>query len=124
MLYAPPNVFNKKYERLLRPLKRKRSAIAKYMRKFMKNNPKLFALHQSGSAPGLSANYMNTNSIESIFGRKRASLDKYRTILGFEFQKSIFEILRLHHNLSRPYTGLRKDKRPLKRLGVQSKYNN
>jgi len=124
VLYAPPNVFNKKYERLLGLLKRKRSAFAKYMRKFMKNNPKLFTLHQSGSDPGLSANYMNTNSIESIFGRKRAFLDKYRTILGSEFQESIFEILRLHHNLSRPYTGPRKDTSPLERLGVQSKYNN
>ncbi|MHA1341840.1 MAG: hypothetical protein ACTSRZ_17510 [Promethearchaeota archaeon] len=59
-----------------------------------------------------------------IFGRSRAFLDKYRTILGSAFQESIFEILWLHHNLSRPYTGLRKDTSPLERLGVHSKYNN
>ncbi|MHA1342124.1 MAG: hypothetical protein ACTSRZ_20165, partial [Promethearchaeota archaeon] len=50
--------------------------------------------------------------------------DKYRTIRSSEFQESIFEILRLHHNFSRPYTGPRNDKSPLERLGIRSKYNN
>ncbi|MHA1341382.1 MAG: hypothetical protein ACTSRZ_15595, partial [Promethearchaeota archaeon] len=104
-------------------LAKKNSNLAKFLKKFIKNNPKIFTLLESEHDFKIPLNYRNTNSIESIFGRNRAFFDKYRTIRSSEFQESVFEILRLHHNFSRPYTGPRNDKSPLERLGTRLKYN-
>lgn len=124
VIYAPSKVFNKEYELFIEMLERNKTDFGKKFYKFIKNNPAIFAVKRSEFSGEILPNYLNTNSIESIFGRYRAFLDKYRTIMGSEFQESIFEILRLHHNFSAPYTGPRSDTSPLERLGVRSKYSN
>ncbi|MCF2141714.1 MAG: hypothetical protein K9W44_16805 [Candidatus Lokiarchaeota archaeon] len=41
-----------------------------------------------------------------------------------KYSKAVFEILRLHHNLSPPYSGPNQDKSPITRAGIKTKYIN
>ena len=69
-------------------------------------------------------NRANTNTIESIFSRYRLFFKKYRKMKDTKYSKAIFEILRLHHNLSPPFTGPNMEKSPVIRAGIKTNFRN
>ncbi len=118
------NEFKPKEERLMNLYSNSAYPIAKKLLKMIKNKKKVFndkdEIIQSLVAP----NRANTNTIESIFGRYRLFFKKYRKMKDTKYSNAVFEILRLHHNLSPPYTGPNKQISPIMRVGVSTKYRN
>jgi hypothetical protein len=98
--------------------------LAKSLIKTLKNKPHIFADKSESIQQLITSNYMNTNTIESIFGRYRLFFRKYRRITNTKLSCAIFEILRLKHNLSRPYTGINNQTSPIQRLKIQTKFQN
>lgn len=124
LLNAPLEEFEALKRSLISVLKRKKHPFAKTLLKFMNNNPQAFSDKYLEKSDRIPPNYCNTNTIESIFSKYRLFFKKYRTLDNSELETAVFEILRFHHNFSKPYTGFRNDTCPLERLNIHSKYDN
>lgn len=116
--------FEMKEDRLVKIYARSPYPIAKKLIKIIKNKRKVFRDKTEQIQELISPNRANTNTIESIFGRYRLFFKKYRKMKDTNFSEAVFEILRLHHNLSPPYTGPNNHKSPIMRAGIQTKYRN
>jgi hypothetical protein len=99
-----------------------KNPIAGKLRAFLKDHPEAFAT----KVPDLDAlcppSAANTNAIEGIFGLLRPLLKKARRFGATPATAAVFEIVRLHHNLTPPFTGPHKGTSPLERAGVHSQY--
>ena len=116
--------YEKKRENLMDKLSRSSIPLAKSIRKTLEHKPQIFADKTESIQLMVPANHANTNTIESVFGKYRLFFRKYRRITQSRLSNAIFQLLRLKHNLSRPYTGFNNTQSPLQRLGVQTKYHN
>ncbi|OLS15277.1 MAG: hypothetical protein RBG13Loki_1058 [Promethearchaeota archaeon CR_4] len=103
-------------------LARSKNVLAPKLRKFLKTHPELFAT----KVPDLDAlcppAAATTNIIEGIFGLLRPLLRKARHFGATPAAAALFEIVRLRHNLTPPYTGPNNGTTPLERVGVHSRY--
>lgn len=104
-------------------LARSKNAIASKLRRFLRDHPEAFAT----KVPDLDAlcppSAATTNILEGIFGLLRPLLKKARHFGMTPATAALFEIVRLRHNLSPPYTGPNRDTSPLERAGVHSRYS-
>jgi len=116
--------FKPKEERLMNLYANSAYPIAKKLLKMIKNKKKVFHDKDEIIQSLVASNRANTNTIESIFGRYRLFFKKYRKMKDTKYSTAVFEILRIHHNLSPPYTGPNKQTSPIIRAGVSTKYKN
>ncbi|MCF2141335.1 MAG: hypothetical protein K9W44_14850 [Candidatus Lokiarchaeota archaeon] len=121
MLDSKWDEFEKKERRLLKIYSDSPYLIAKKLAKIISNKRKVFNDKVEKIQSIIPPNRANTNTIESIFGRYRLFFKKYRKMKDTEYSKAVFEILRLHHNLSPPYTGPNQNISPINRIGIKSK---
>ncbi|WP_457559073.1 hypothetical protein [Candidatus Harpocratesius sp.] len=45
-------------------------------------------------------------------------------MVNIKYSRAVFELLRLHHSLYLPFTGLSKEKSPIIRAGITTKFRN
>jgi len=97
--------------------------IATKIRQFLKDHPALLVTKTKELATLCPPSVATTNIIEGIFGILRPLLTKGRHFHETPVTDAFFEIIRFHFNFTPPFTGINKDKSPLERAGVHSKYN-
>ncbi len=122
LLNSTPAGFAAAKARLESILAGSKNPIAGKLRAFLKDHPEMFVT----KVPDLDAlcppSAANTNAIEGIFGLLRPLLKKARRFGATPATTALFEIVRLHHNLTPPFTGPHKGTSPLERAGVRSQY--
>lgn len=96
--------------------------IATKIRLFLKDHPALFVSKTKELEALCPPSVATTNIIEGIFGILRPLLTKGRHFHEALVTDAFFEIVRFHFNFTPPFTGINKDKSPLERAGVHSKY--
>ena len=116
--------FNSRYSSLICKLRRSPYSIALRLEKVLRTNPEYFKDKSSVIQKLVPPNRANTNTVESIFGKYRLFFDHLRNIKPTKYTTALFELLRLKHNISGPYTGPNKNISPIKRLDVATHYNN
>lgn len=123
-LSCPQEGFEAERARLIDRLERSKYKIASKMLKFLKDHPQLHPVTDidlDALCKGFNA---STNMVESFFGIMRPVLDKARRFSNSPQSSALIEILRLKHNFSSPFTGPNKHTTPLRRAGVNSRYEN
>lgn len=124
LLDCDPKKFDTKSQNLVRKADSSPYSIAKYLQSVLKYQKGYFADKIHSTKHALPPNRVNTNTIESVFGRYRLFFDHLRTIKPTEYSVALFDLLRLKHNLNGPYTGPNKQISPIKRLNVGIRYKN
>ncbi len=99
-----------------------KNPIAGKLRAFLKDHPEAFATKVPDLNTLCPPPAANTNAIEGIFGLLRPLLKKARRLGATPATTALLEIVRLHHNLTPPFTGPHKGTSPLERAGVHSRY--
>ena len=118
------NDFDCKKQHCMSNFTRSRYPLAKKLVKLLKNKNKVFNDKSEAIQKILTPNHANTNTIESIFGRYRLFYKKYRNMTNTQYSQAVFELLRLHHNLTPPYTGPNNCRSPIMRAGIMTKFHN
>ncbi len=116
--------YPKKYSNIMAKLKRSPYSIASRLEKFLRTHPEYFIDKSSEIQKMVPPNRANTNTVESIFGKFRLFFNHLRNIKPTKYTVALFELLRLKHNLSGPYTGPNKKISPITRLNVKTRYKN
>jgi hypothetical protein len=124
LLACPPARFGAERAHFGRLLDQSSLPIAPRIRKFVRDNPHLFATKSADLDQLCPPRRANTNTMEGIFGGSRALLDKARHFGDTPLARAIFVIFRFRRNLSPPYTGPHNRESPLERCNVRSKYAN
>jgi hypothetical protein len=116
--------FELKRLRFIKILKSSPCKIARNLLKIVKSNVRVFNDKKEEIQAIIHPNRVNTNTIESLFGKYRLFYKKYRKTKNTKYAQAIFELLRLNHNLSLPYTGFDRNRSPLMRIGIHTKFHN
>ena len=119
---VPPQDFAPKQNRLEGILAHSKNALAPKVRKFLKDHPEVFATKVPDLDALCPSSAATTNAIESIFSLIRPLLRKARRFGATPVAAALFEVVRLRHNLTPPYTGPNSNKSPLEQVGVHSQY--
>lgn len=99
-----------------------KNPIARKLQASLKDHPQAFATKVPDLDTLCPPSAANMNAIEDIFGFFPPLLKKARQFGATQVIAALFEILRMHHNLSSPFTGPHKGTSPLERTGVHSRY--
>jgi hypothetical protein len=123
LLDCPPDAFEAELARYMARLSRSKYTIAKKIKKFIKNNPNVYATNLPGAKVHCPLNLINTNTAEGTFSIARPILNKAKHFFASEQSEALLEIFRLKHNMSAPFTGPNKHWSPLERAGVHSSFS-
>ncbi len=116
--------FPAKFSNLLAKLRRSPYSIASRLEKILRTHPEYFMDKSCEIQKMVPPNRANTNTVESVFGKFRLFFNHLRNIKPTKYTTALFELLRLKHNLSGPYTGPNKKISPIVRLNVKTRYKN
>ena len=116
--------FLAKFSNLMAKLKRSPYSIASRLEKILRTHPEYFTDKACEIQKMVPPNRANTNTVESVFGKFRLFFNHLRNIKPTKYTTALFELLRLKHNLSGPYTGPNKKISPIIRLNVKTRYKN
>ena len=122
LLDCKPVVFEAELVRYNDALDRSRYPVAKKIKKFIKNNPALYAANLSNAKVSCPLNFINTNTAEGTFSISRPVLNKAKHFFDSEQSEALLEVFRLRFNMSAPYTGPNKHWSPLERAGVYASF--
>ena len=123
LLDCPPDAFEAELARYMDRLSRSKFKIATKIKKFIKNNPNVYATNLPGVKVHCPLNLINTNTAEGTFSIARPILNKAKHFFASEQSEALLEIFRLKHNMSEPFTGPNKHWSPLERAGVHSSFS-
>ena len=116
--------FPAKFSNLMAKLRRSPYSIASRLEKILRTHPEYFMDKSCEIQKMVPPNRANTNTVESVFGKFRLFFNHLRNIKPTKYTTALFELLRLKHNLSGPYTGPNKKISPIVRLNVKTRYKN
>ena len=116
--------FPSKFSNLMAKLKRSPYSIVSRLEKILRTHPEYFIDKSSEIQKMVPSNRANTNTVEYVFGKFRLLFNHLRNIKPTKYTVALFELLRLKHNLSGPYTGPNKKISPITRLCVKTRYTN
>jgi len=122
LLNCKPDVFEAELARYNAALDRSRYPVAAKIKKFIKNNPAIYATNLPTAKVSCPPNLINTNTAEGTFSISRPVLNKAKHFFDSEQSEALFEVFRLKFNMSAPYTGPNKHCSPLERAGVNSSF--
>jgi hypothetical protein len=123
LLKTTPKEFSHALDQFQKNINRSKYLIAAKFRAFLKDHPELFAAKTPALFAICPPAVSTTNIIEGIFGLIRPLLTKARHFGDNPVADAFFEIIRLHYNLTPPYTGPNNGKSPLVRAGIHPKTN-
>ena len=123
ILDCEPEGFEAELARYQSILDRSACPIAKKIKKFIRNNPTVYATNLPNAKASCPPNLVNTNTIEGTFSISRAVLTKAKHFFDSEQSEALLEIFRLRLNMSPPFTGKNRDRSPLERAGVHSSFS-
>ncbi len=122
LLDCKPDVFEAELARYNAALDRSRYPVAIKIKKFIKNNPAIYATNLPAAKVSCPPNLANTNTAEGTFSISRPVLNKAKHFFDSEQSEALLEVFRLKFNMSPPYTGPNKHWSPLERAGVNSSF--
>jgi hypothetical protein len=122
LLDCKPDVFEAELARYNAALDRSRYPVAAKIKKFIKNNPAIYATNLPNAKVSCPPNFINTNTAEGTFSISRPVLNKAKHFFDSEQSEALLEVFRLKFNMSAPYTGPNKHWSPLERAGVNSSF--
>ena len=114
--------FSGRFSSLMIRLKRSPYSIASRLEKILRTHPEYFTDKSPEIQKMVPPNRANTNTVESVFGKFRLFFNHLRNIKPTKYTAALFELLRLKHNLSGPYTGLNKRISPIARLSIKTRH--
>jgi hypothetical protein len=123
LLDCPADAFEAELGRYMARLGRSKYSIAKKIKKFIKNNPSVYATNLPKAKANCPLNLINTNTAEGTFSIARPVLNKAKHFFNSEQSEALLEIFRLKHNMSAPFTGPNNHWSPLERAGVHSSFS-
>lgn len=123
LLDCEPKAFEAELARYQDILDRSTYPIAKKIKKFIKNNPEIYATNLPGAKASCPLNLVNTNTIEGEFGLSRPVLNKAKHFFDSDQSEALLEVYRLKLNMSTPYTGPNRNQSPLARAGVHTSFS-
>lgn len=122
LLNCKPEAFEAELARYNAAIDRSKYPVAKKIKKFIKNNPAIYATNLPNAKVSIPPNLVNTNTAEGMFSISRPILDKAKHFFDSDQSEALFEVFRLKLNMSTPYSGPNKHWSPLERAGVNSSY--
>jgi len=122
LLDCKPDVFEAELVLYNAALDRSRYPVAAKIKKFIKNNPAIYATNLPTAKVSCPPNLVNTNTAEGTFSISRPVLNKAKHFFDSEQSEALLEVFRLKFNMSAPYTGPNKHWSPLERAGVNSSF--
>ncbi len=123
LLDCPSGGFEAELARYIAMLDRSKYPIAQKVKKFIKNNPAIYATNLPSAKVSIPLNHINTNTAEGTFSISRPVLNKAKHFFDSEESGALLEIFRFRFNMSPPYTGPNKYSSPLERAGVDSSFS-
>ena len=123
LLDCAPDGFEAELARYIAMLDRSKYPIAQKIKKFIKNNPAIYATNLPSAKVSIPPNFINTNTAEGTFSISRPVLNKAKHFFDSEESGALLEIFRLRFNMSPPYTGPNRFSSPLERAGVDSSFS-
>jgi hypothetical protein len=123
LLNCPPDRFETELVRYKEMLARSQYPIAKRIAKFIKNNPNVYATNLPKAKIDCPLNLVNTNTVEGSFGLTRPILNMAKHFHDSVVSKAFLGVFRLKQNMSSPFTGPNKERSPLERAGVHSRFS-
>jgi hypothetical protein len=121
-LDCKPDNFEAELARYNAALDRSRYPVAAKIKKFIKNNPAIYATNLPNAKISYPPNFVNTNTAEGTFNISRPVLNKAKHFFDSEQSEALLEVFRLKFNMSAPYTGPNKHWSPLERTGINSSF--
>jgi hypothetical protein len=122
LLDCKPAAFEAELARYNAALDRSKYPVAKKIKKFIKNNPAIYATNLPTAKVSCPPNLVNTNTAEGTFSISRPVLNKAKHFFDSDQSEALLEVFRLRFNMSAPYTGPNKHWSPLERAGVNSSF--
>lgn len=123
LLNCKPDNFEAEFARYKAVLERSAYPVAQKIKKFIKNNPAIYATNLPGAKTSCPPYLTNTNTAEGTFSISRPVLNKAKHFFASDQSDALLEVFRLRHNMSAPYTGPNKHWSPLERAGVNSSFS-
>nr|MDO8109256.1 hypothetical protein [Candidatus Sigynarchaeota archaeon] len=123
LLNCPPDRFDAELARYKNVLARSKYPIAKKIAKFIKNNPNVYATNFPKAKIDCPLNLINTNTVEGTFSLTRPILNMAKHFHDSVVSKALLGIFRLKQNMSPPFTGPNKERSPLERAGIHSRFS-